>query len=166
MHLVFPTKFCINYCHLFSSVFENNSLCKILWGKQNALRVIWKSEVPQDTLRAWHSTSCYLTRAAQWWRAGIWYVSRLFFFNGWKNRCFLGSSGNNPTHCTSSLEGSLERTSTTFCYYICFQCSELLAITTAHAKITANVNNFNVEPAVCRMEFWILPLFPFILSFL
>ena len=33
----FPQKICINYCQLFPSAFEDNSLCKILWGKQNAL---------------------------------------------------------------------------------------------------------------------------------
>ena len=43
MHFVFPTKFCINYCFQIHLRIDNNSLCKILWGKPNALWVIWKS---------------------------------------------------------------------------------------------------------------------------
>ena len=43
MHFVFPTKFCINYCFQIHLRIDDNSLCKILWGKPNALWVIWKS---------------------------------------------------------------------------------------------------------------------------
>ena len=43
MHFVFPAKFCINYCFQIHLRIDDNSLCKILWGKPNALWVIWKS---------------------------------------------------------------------------------------------------------------------------
>ena len=75
----------------------------------------------------------------------------LFSCNVWKNSCFPGSSCNNPTHGTSSLDGLLEKTSAILYYNI-----YLYKVGDHHdnsaaplSLITAAMINFNE----CRMEF-------------